>query len=179
MAILPIVAVLLILGLLTGTSLFSLGASTFLIVIEISRHLSTRWAESISVDRQQHPTEVQVGESIAVGLQIRNRSRYWIPWMILEDRLPRAALRAPPTALELVGKALRVQSFASGQNALMSYTIRSKRRGYYQMGPTILETVDLLSLHRSYRVVNQPCYITVLPRIIPMDGLEIASRRPM
>jgi uncharacterized protein (DUF58 family) len=179
MAIIPIVAVLLIFGMLTGTSLFSLGASTFLIAVEISRHLSKRWAESVSVERQSHPNEIQVGESFTVGLQIKNASGYWIPWMIIEDRLPRVAIKAPPAALELLGKAIRLQSFASRQNGLLTYAIRSKRRGYFQMGPTILETGDLLGLHRSYRVVNQPSYITVLPRIVPMEGLEIASRRPM
>jgi uncharacterized protein (DUF58 family) len=179
MAVLPIIALLLIFGLLTGTSLFSLGASTFLVVIEMSRYLSKRWAESVTVVRQEHADEIPLGESLTVGLQIGNHSGYWIPWMILEDRLPRVALRAPPVALELVGKAIRLQAFSARQNSLITYTIRSKRRGYFQMGPTVLETGDLLGLHRSYRVVNQPHYISVLPRIIPMEGLEIASRRPM
>jgi uncharacterized protein (DUF58 family) len=179
MAIIPIVAVLLILGMLTGTSLFSLGASTFLIVVEISRFLSKRWAEAIAVERQPHFQEIRLGDSLTIGLQIKNQSNYWIPWVILEDRLPRAAIHAPPQALELAGKAIRLQSFASRQNGLFTYSIRSKRRGYFQIGPTILETGDLLGLHRSYRVVNQPQYISVLPRIVAMEGLEIASRRPM
>ncbi len=179
MAILPIVALLLIFGLLTGTSLFALGTSTFLIAIEVSRHLSKRWAEAVQVERQWHRTEIAVGESFPVGVQIHNASGYWIPWMILEDRLPKVALRLPPPALELVGKAIRLQSFSPRQRALMAYTIKSKRRGYFQIGPTILETGDLLGLHRSYRVVSQPQYLLVLPRIVPMEGLEIASRRPM
>ncbi|MFN9603891.1 MAG: DUF58 domain-containing protein [Planctomycetota bacterium] len=179
MAIIPIVAVLLILGMLTGTSLFSLGASTFLIVIEISRFLSKRWAEAVAVERHQQLSEIPVGESLTIGLQIKNQSNYWIPWMILEDRLPRVAIHAPPQALEIVGKTVRLQSLASRQNRLFTYTLRSKRRGYFQIGPTILETGDLLGLHRSYRVVNQPQYISVLPRIVAMEGLEIASRRPM
>jgi uncharacterized protein (DUF58 family) len=179
MAIVPVIALLLLFGLLTGTSLFSLGVSTFLIVIEVSRYLSKHWVEAITVDRQPHRSEIQVGESIAVGLQIRNNSGYWIPWIILEDRLPRAALHSPPKALDLVGKPIRLQSFPAGRISLMTYTLQSKRRGYYQVGPTVLETGDLLGLHRSYRVVGQADYVSVLPRIVPMEGLEIASRRPM
>lgn len=179
MAIVPVIALLLLFGLLTGTSLFSLGVSTFLIVIEVSRYLSKQWVEAVTVERQPHRSEIQVGESIAVGLQIRNNSGYWIPWIILEDRLPRAALHSPPKALDLVGKPIRVQSFSAGRTSLMTYTLQSRRRGYYQVGPTVLETGDLLGLHRSYRVVGQAHYLSVLPRIVPMEGLEIASRRPM
>ncbi len=179
MVLIPIIALLLIFALLTGTSLFAIGASAFLIAIEISRHLSKVWAESVTVERQQHRQEIQIGESFTVGLQLRNGSGYWIPWMLIEDRLPKVALRLPPPALRLTGLAARLQSFRPRQHALLTYTLHALRRGYFQIGPTIIETGDLLGFHRSYRVVSQPQYLLVLPKIVGMSGIEIASRRPM
>lgn len=179
MVILPIVLLLLLFGMLTGTSLFALGASTFLIAIEVSRRLSSHWAASVEVERQMARNEIQIGDVFPVGLQLKNKSGYWIPWMIIEDRLPQAALQLPPPALALNGQPVRLQSFTARQNALMTYTITGLRRGYFQVGPSIVETGDLLGFHRSYRVVSRPQYLLVLPKIVTMDGLEIVSRRPM
>ncbi|MEI8211569.1 MAG: DUF58 domain-containing protein [Planctomycetota bacterium] len=179
MAIVPIITLLLLLGMLTGANLFALGASTFLIAIQLARFLSNRWAQSITIERQQNQTEIQIGEVFPVGLQIKNTSGYWIPWLLIEDRLSKVALKLPPPALELIGRSARLQWFRPRQVSLMTYTLRGLRRGYFQIGPSIIETGDLLGLHRSYRVVSQPQYLVVLPKLIELQGMEISSRRPM
>ena len=179
MAIVPIITLLLLLGMLTGANLFALGASTFLIAIQLARFLSNRWAQSIIIERQQNQTEIQIGDVFPVGLQIKNTSGYWIPWLLIEDRLSKVALKLPPPALELIGRSARLQWFRPRQVSLMTYTLRGLRRGYFQIGPSIIETGDLLGLHRSYRVVSQPQYLVVLPKIIELQGMEISSRRPM
>jgi uncharacterized protein (DUF58 family) len=179
MAIVPIITLLLLLGMLTGANLFALGASTFLIAIQLARFLSNRWAQSITIERQQNQTEIQIGEVFPVGLQIKNTSGYWIPWLLIEDRLSKVALKLPPPALELIGRSARLQWFRPRQVSLMTYTLRGLRRGYFQIGPSIIETGDLLGLYRSYRVVSQPQYLVVLPKLIELQGMEISSRRPM
>jgi uncharacterized protein (DUF58 family) len=99
--------------------------------------------------------------------------------LLIEDRLSKVALKLPPPALELIGRSARLQWFRPRQVSLMTYTLRGLRRGYFQIGPSIIETGDLLGLHRSYRVVSQPQYLVVLPKIIELQGMEISSRRPM
>ena len=69
--------------------------------------------------------------------------------------------------------------FRSRKPSLFIYSVQALRRGYYQLGPTLLETGDLLGLHRSFRIANQPEYITVLPKLFVMEGVQIGSRRPM
>jgi hypothetical protein len=179
MAIVPIITLLLLFGLLTGANLFALGVSTLLIVIEVARFLSRRWAEAITVERQLQQNEIQVGDSFPIGIKLENKSGYWIPWILVEDRLPKAALRLPPVALERTGQSIRLQSFRAHQKSLMTYSLRARRRGYYQIGPAIIETGDLLGLHRSYRVVSQSQYLVVLPKILSLEGMEVSSRRPM
>ncbi|MFN5950941.1 MAG: DUF58 domain-containing protein, partial [Pirellulaceae bacterium] len=41
------------------------------------------------------------------------------------------------------------------------------------------ETGDLLGLHRRFAVLSKPQTILVLPRIVPIEGYDIASRRPI
>jgi uncharacterized protein (DUF58 family) len=52
-------------------------------------------------------------------------------------------------------------------------------RGYYQVGPLVLETGDLFGLHRRFRIVTEPVYILVYPKVVPLPGYDLASRRPI
>jgi uncharacterized protein (DUF58 family) len=179
MAILPLIALLLLMGILTGANFFALGASTFLIVIQLAKHFSSRWIEAVDVQRFVEAQEVTVGETVGVGMKITNQSGYWIPWMLIDEKISKRYTKLPPVALNILSATVQLFSFRPKQTTLLRYAVQTQRRGYYQLGPTLLETGDLLGLHRSFRIANQPSYITVLPKLKVLEGLEIASRRPM
>jgi uncharacterized protein (DUF58 family) len=42
-----------------------------------------------------------------------------------------------------------------------------------------VETGDLFGLHRRFRIVTEPHFLLVYPRVVPLSGYEIASRRPI
>ncbi len=179
MVIVPIIVLVLLFGMLTGSNLFALGACSLLIVFRLSRFYADRWAESVTVERQVTSSELEIGESIAVGIKLSNNTGYFIPWLFVEDLLSTRVTSQPNRALEISGYPAKLYFFRSKQTALMTYKIKAMRRGYFQLGPTILETGDLLGLHRNYRVASEPHYILVLPKLIPLQGMNISSRRPM
>jgi uncharacterized protein (DUF58 family) len=59
------------------------------------------------------------------------------------------------------------------------YQLECNRRGYYQIGPLVLETGDLFGLHRRYRVATKPHFLLVYPRVMPLEGYDVSSRRPI
>jgi hypothetical protein len=179
MAILPLIAILLLFGILTGANFFALGASTFLITIQLAKYFSTRWIEAVEVERFVEAQEVTVGATVGVGMKITNKSGYWIPWMLIDDKIAKRYTKLPPVALNLLVATVQLFSFSPKKTTLYRYALQTQRRGYYQLGPTLLETGDLLGLHRSFRIANQPSYLTVLPRLTVLEGIEISSRRPM
>ena len=179
MHILPIIALVLLIGMITGSNLFALGACSLLIVFQLTRFFSDRWAVSVRVERAIPKPEIQIGESLAVGIRLSNVSGYFIPWLFAEDVLPKRAISQPHRALEITGQPAKLYFFGPKQNALMTYNVRAVRRGYFQLGPTILETGDLLGLHRNYRIASEPAYILVLPKLIPLEGINVTSHRPM
>ena len=67
MQILPVIALVLLIGMLTGANLFSLGACSLLIVFQLTRFYADRWVDSLTVERQVTKAELQIGESLAVG----------------------------------------------------------------------------------------------------------------
>ncbi len=69
--------------------------------------------------------------------------------------------------------------FAATVEAFCSTPSQCNRRGYYQIGPLVLETGDLFGLHRRYRVATEPHFLLVYPQVIPLSGYDVASRRPI
>ncbi len=59
------------------------------------------------------------------------------------------------------------------------YQLKCNRRGYHQIGPLVVETGDLFGLHRRYRVLTSPHFLLVYPEVVPLEGFELASRRPI
>jgi uncharacterized protein (DUF58 family) len=43
----------------------------------------------------------------------------------------------------------------------------------------VLETGDLFGLHRRYGVAAQPHFLLVYPEVVPLEGYDVASRRPI
>jgi uncharacterized protein (DUF58 family) len=140
--------------------------------------LSNRWIESVVGTRRVSHAEVEIGQSVQVAVQVRSRAARWIPWLLVEDLLPAAALYDPPVALERHGPNLRLMRLHSSAPALLGYRLVAKRRGFYQIGPTLAETGDLFGLFRRYAVVEPAQPLLVLAPIVPLEGYDIQSRRP-
>ncbi len=179
MVLLPLIAVLLIVGVATGSSWFALVASAMLTTFYLAKRFSERWAESISVERSMSKREAQIGERVQVGLKLSNQSSWWVPWVLAEDLLPKRMMAPPISGLKLIGTATKLLFFASKQQRVLVYDLLALRRGFFRIGPTLVETGDLLGLHRKHRILSESNYLLVYPKIIPLEGVEIATKRPM
>ena len=74
---------------------------------------------------------------------------------------------------------LLLTRLAPGEMESLSYTVTFLMRGYYQLGPLLLETGDVFGLHRRFRVTGEPHFALVLPKVLPLEGYNLASRRPL
>jgi uncharacterized protein (DUF58 family) len=172
-------SLLLLIGLLLGTSFLVYAAYVLLAVLWLSRYLSRRWADALRAVRTMSATEIEVGQRVQIQIRLENRDTLPIVWVVVDDVLPSAALVGPPPALAVDGSRLRICSVPASASRLVAYQITALRRGYYQIGPTITETGDLLGLHRRFRALTTPAFLLVLPKLIPLLGYDIASRRPV
>src|SRR5262249_42352963 len=77
------------------------------------------------------------------------------------------------------GKRLQIKTLGAGKEITLKYQLTARMRGYYQIGPLVMETGDLFGLHRRYRVDAEPHYLLVYPRTVPLEGYDLASRRPI
>lgn len=171
--LLLLVAVVFQLGLLAYAMYVLLG------VMVVSRFMARAWIENLSATRECHRLSAQVGESVPVAVTVRHAGLVPVPWVLVEDVLPRPALVQWPPRVKVTGSRLAIASlFSLGRKTLL-YQLHFQMRGYFQIGPVVLESGDLFGLHRRYRVATEPQFILVYPKVIPLEGYDLASRRPI
>ena len=170
---------LLLVGLLLRLSLLVYAMYVLLGVLLLSRFLARAWADRLSARRTCDRAVVEIGEVAQVRVDIENPSPLRIPWIILEDALPRDALVQVPARIQAAGPRLAITHLEPGGREHLAYQVSFLLRGYYQIGPLCLETGDLFGLHRHFRVTAEPHFVTVLPKVLPLHGYNLTSRRPI
>ncbi|MFT5327062.1 MAG: hypothetical protein ACI8P0_004948 [Planctomycetaceae bacterium] len=170
---------LLIIGIVFQLGLLVYSMYALLGVILLSRWLARHWIENVTAHRESNRHTVEIGERVAVVVDLSNSSGIPIPWLLVEDSLPRDALSCKPPKLKVDGR--RVALIQMGPNGKKSirYQLNFATRGYYQIGPLMLESGDLFGLHRRYKVVTEPHFVMVYPKVIPLSGYDLSSRRPI
>ncbi len=170
---------LLLVALVFNLGLLAYAMYALLGVMITSRFLTRAWAESLSASRECNRVTANVGDTVAVVINVDNRGGLPVPWVLLEDLLPRHALVPPPPRLGVKGRRLQLAMLGGRGRKTLMYQLQCNQRGYFQIGPLIVETGDLFGLHRRYRVVTEPHFLLVYPRALALEGYDIASRRPI
>ncbi len=193
--VVAVCAGILILGMIAGAGLWMMAAVTVALVVGAGAFVSAQWSVNVVAQREDLPgegrdLEVLIGSRVPVCVAVTNNGRLPVAWVLAEDLLPRAAggesmqhddsvarVRMPPLSVD--GARLAVMTLRPGQTKHLRYVVHCRRRGYFQIGPTVLETGDPVGMFRRYRLGTRPMFVTVLPRIELISTYEIGSRRPI
>jgi len=171
--------ILLLAALSLGLSLPAYAMYALLGIMLVSRWLTQSWVRNLSALRECNRYSANVGDRVAIVVALENVG--WLPvvWVLVEDLLPRRALAYQPPNLTVVGHRIQLAMIRGRGKHMMFYQLQCNRRGYHQIGPLVVETGDLFGLHRRYRVITSPHFLLVYPTIVPLEGFELASRRPI
>jgi uncharacterized protein (DUF58 family) len=174
-------AVLFILGfaLVFQLGLLAYAMYVLLGLLVLSRWLAHAWMENLTATRKCDRVSAQIGESATVQVTVKNPSKLPVVWVLLEDQLPKQALQQRPPRINVDGKRLKISLIKGENQTKLKYDVRFDMRGYYQIGPLVMESGDLFGLHRRYRVAAEPQYVLVYPKVVPLQGYDLASRRPI
>ncbi len=161
------------LGLLVYASYVILG------LVTISRLLTAAWTRQLIAERIGSDSAREIGQTVQVSVTVRNRGPFRIPWLLLEDSVPLADLDVRPPRLKVKGAWLALARLGRGESKTFQLEIECLRRGYFQFGPLLAETGDLFGLQRSYRILTEPFFVMVFPKVLPLDTYDIDSPRPI
>jgi uncharacterized repeat protein (TIGR01451 family) len=168
--------------LLTAVLDFRVTACAMLVLLGlllVSRFFAGNWIANLDAGRECNRTDAEAGQTIAFVVTLRNKGLLPVAWVLVEDMLPRGAISSRPPRIEVKGQRLALAMLGPRGRKTLNYQLHFAMRGYYQVGPLVLETGDLFGLHRRFRIVTEPVYIIVYPRVVPLPGYDLASRRPI
>ena len=148
-------------------------------VLLLTRYLAKAWITHVEGSRECKAEPLQVGDSVDVTVKLKNTGTLPVGWLLVEDMLPEFALKQRPPRVSIKGRRITVLYIPRGKTKVIKYKITFAVRGYYQIGPTFVETGDVFGLHRRHRVLTEPAFVLVLPRILPLAQYEFASKRPI
>src|SRR5262245_35395032 len=166
-------------ALVIESSLLAYAMYVLLGVMLLSRLLARDWLGKVTATREVDAIEAEVGDEVPVRVIVKNNGGMPVPWMLLEDLLPPWAMRQRPPRLTLKGRRFRLGVLRGHNELTVKYRIECQYRGYYQIGPLLMESGDLFGLHRRHRVETEPSFLTVYPKVVTLSGWDIASRRPI
>ena len=175
------IVILLLIGLAIAlkAGLVAFAGYVLLGVYLLSRYLARRWAHDLSAERICDSAPREIGESTEVAVTLKNSGGLPILWVLVEDLIPDYSTRQKPQRLTIKGKRLQVASLGARQSKTVKYSVTFQMRGYYPLGPTLLETGDVFGLHRRHRVIGKPAYVMVYPKVVPLPKYDFASERPI
>lgn len=170
---------LLLVAMLLNLNLLVYALYSIVGVLLICRWVTARWSQDVTATRQKIPEQVEIGDEVSVAVDVAHVGTLPISWILIDDMLDKGALVSKVPAIEVNGQSIAVDQMAPGAVHQLRYKIKFKRRGYYQIGPVVIETGDLLGLNRRFKVLTEPVYVTVLPQVAVVGRYDIASRRPI
>ena len=135
--------------------------------------LSRLWAgqtfKRLSVTRKM-ASRAFPGEQITVILTLKNLSYLPVPWLTIHETLP----------LNLAWPTYYQEATFLGSKASQDYqyTLTTQRRGYYLVGPLLLETGDLLGFAPRFNSQLEPAHFIVYPKVVPLTRLGLPTHSP-
>lgn len=164
---------------LLNLTLFVYGIFSILSVLVISHWVTGRWANDVTATRGAIPNQIDVGDTVSVAVDVAHVGTVPIAWVLVDDLLEKKATHAKVPAISVAGDSIAITQMATGDVFPLRYQIKFHRRGYYQVGPVVIETGDLFGFNRRFKVLTEPVYVTVLPDVAAVGRYDIASRRPI
>ncbi|HEX8683932.1 MAG TPA: DUF58 domain-containing protein [Ardenticatenaceae bacterium] len=142
----------------------------FLAIYLLSRLWAQRLRQALRAERH-FEKRAFIGDRVPVSLTLRNISWLPIPWITASETLP-VELATPPFHQEAL-------ALGPKESQTLHYEVRCQRRGYYPIGPVRLQMGDLLGVVKHNPLQVEPSYLTVYPRIIPLQHLGLPTRSPL
>ncbi len=173
------IGLLLGLALALQAGLVAFAGYVLLGVFLLSRYLTRCWVRDLQAERTCDATPLEIGGSVECTITLQNAGKLPVLWVLVEDLIPDFSPRQKQSRISVKGKRLQVLSLRAGRSKTVRYSVTFQMRGYYPIGPSLLETGDVFGLHRRHRIIGKPVYIMVYPKIILLPKYDFASERPI
>lgn len=128
--------------------------------------------EGLTSERHCTLRNGEIGDEAVVTVGVRNQKAFFLPWVVMEDLLADSL-----TVLE--GTSSRAMVMKPNGSATLRYKVKCERRGYHRVGPVLFESGDFFGLTRRFVSSPDADFITIYPRVAPIDKYSVPTHRPL
>jgi uncharacterized protein (DUF58 family) len=138
--------------------------------------------QDLRYQRRFSEQRVLFGEEITLSLSIENAKLLPLPWLEIEDSVPRP--------LTFTGHHLRVSaarnmvvlenlfSLRWYERVTRPYAVLCNARGVHMFGPTVLRSGDVFGFLNREEILSNQQYLLVYPMVVPITRFGLPSRHP-
>lgn len=172
---------------LAAMALFSRSGLMLLMaaLIWITRWFSRLWGRH-SLDRVAYQRWFEVnrlfaGEQAVLLVEVVNRKILPLTELAVDDEVPQELeIHGRQTRYLRLGTGVLRHLFTLGwyQRVTRRYTVQTRRRGLYRIGPATLRSGDPFGFQEASRTVRETAELIVYPQVYELEQVGIPSRRP-
>lgn len=138
--------------------------------------------QDLRYQRQFSEQRVLFGEEITLSLSVENAKLLPLPWLEIEDSVPRTLtftghqLRVSTTSNMVVLESLF--SLRWYERVTRPYTVLCNARGVHTFGPTVVRSGDVFGFLNRQESLSNRQYLLVYPLVVPITRFGLPSRHP-
>lgn len=154
----------------------------FFLTSGIARLWSRYSLQRIAYKRELSVKRVFFGERVTLDISIANSKFLPLPWINVEEEVPEEVtfLKGKTFDGEKPHRPVLSGFFTLSwyHRITRRYPIQCLRRGVFTFGPGRINSGDPFGFFRNNQKIEQEDWLTVYPRILPLESLGIPSRHP-
>ncbi len=173
---------LIILGIPLHLPLLTISGILLILVLSITNIWASYCLSDLRYQRHFSEHRATFGEVITLSLAVENAKLLPLPWLEIQDSVPRTLLIAGQefhnTASKESSTLECLFSPSWYERITRQYSVHCTTRGVHTFGPTILRSGDAFGfLSREMELANRQ-YVLVYPLVLPLASFNLPSRHP-
>ncbi len=138
--------------------------------------------QDLRYQRQFSERRVLFGEKITFSLSVENAKLLPLPWLEVQDALPRVlTIEGPQLHRGIHSDLMTLEClFSPGwyERVTRRYTVRCDARGVHAFGPTVIRSGDVFGFKSREIALPDRQYVLVYPLVVPLTRFGLPARYP-
>src|SRR5947209_8803293 len=152
-----------------------------LIIIGTTDIWASYCLRQLRYQRQFSEQRVLFGEQVTLSLSVENAKLLPLPWLEIEDTVPRALPMTGSRRVSIIGDTTVLENLFSTrwyERVTLLYTLNCNARGVHKFGPTVMRSGDVFGFFSNEQTYENLQYLLVYPLVVPLTRFSLPARHP-
>jgi len=153
-----------------------------LVIIGTTDMWATFCLRQLRYQRQFSEQRVLFGEQVTLSVSVENGKLLPLPWLEIEDTVPRAlTMTGQHISVSVVGDTAVLENLFSTrwyERVTRRYTLHCAARGVHKFGPTVVRSGDVFGFISNEETLPNWQYLLVYPLVVPLTRFSLPARHP-